>query len=230
MSFIPDNEILAHGGTPVTTAVLDQSNYSIRYKECCTCLKILPYGKFRKDSSYKEGVRDRCLDCEFSPRLSTAEHAARLSEINYNSVRGQRWKHQFDYMNDAARFINPLHHSEFLYRLKRALPNSLYFMDGRIAGDISVYRVFGRPQEDGSTYRYLWYIPSGYMPSYSLYEFDARDVPIRERIRGWRTPLLRLLKSRMLTEDRCRKYFGEASGPASVVWRRHLYVLRNGHE
>jgi hypothetical protein len=134
-------------------------------------------------------------------------------------------------MDDEARFINPMHHSGFISRLRRAVPGKLCFVDGRIADDIAVFQIFGRPQADGRDFKYLWYIPTGFMPEYSLYEFDpVRDIPVKERIRGWRTPLIRLIKSGLLTEDRCKKFFGEPIGPASIVWRRQMFVLRNQHE
>src|SRR5579875_273403 len=236
MHFPGVDEILRHGGAPVTAEVLDQTNTKVVWKECLSCGKIKPYGQFRRDSSYREGLRDQCYECEMVPRLSTSEHIARLTELNYYDERtkAQRWKHQLDYMDDGPRWVNHLHHSEFLYRLKKMLPSELYITDGRIIGDLAVYRVYGQPQPrlDGKTFEYLWYIPTGYMPEFSVYEFDPiRDIPIKERVRGWRTPLLRLIKARITTEEKVNKYFGRVTdGPGSVVYRRSLFVFRNGHE
>src|SRR5208283_2210636 len=106
---------------------------------------------------------------------------------------------------------------------------SLYIVDGRIEGDLAVFQTYGQPQPDleGRTFRYLFYIPTGMLPEYSLYEFSERDVPIREQKRGWRTVLLRLIKSGLLTEDTCREVFGEAVGEASTVWHRTLHQYRS---
>lgn len=226
--------ITSQGGLPLDTAVLDQTNLSVYDKQCATCLNIKPFNQFRRDASYREGVRDQCLSCESEPRLSTEEHTARLWEKSYydHRVKSQRWSHQEDYMDDRPRWGHPMHHSELLYKLRNLLPTELFIIDGNIVGDLAVYQVFGQPQPElnGLTFKYLWYIPTGFMPEFSLYEFDERDVPIKERQRGWRTPLLRLIKSGLLTERQVDKEFGPAEGMGSIVYRRQLYIYRNKHE
>jgi hypothetical protein len=65
------------------------------------------------------------------------------------------------------------------------------------------------------------------LPEYSTYVIDDRDIIHREKQKGWRTPLLRLILRGYITEERAEKVFGEARGPASVVYRRALYEWRN---
>jgi len=200
-------------------------------KECIGCNRILEYQFFKRDSSYRDGRRDLCDVCANAPRLNIAEHTARLREGNYNSeaVRSQRWANQEDYRNAEARIGRPMFASDFIAILKRLIPD-LYFMDGRVSGDIAAFRTYGRPQArlEGRTFEYLWYIPSGLLPEYSIYEFDeVHDVAIRERQRGWRTPLLRLIEAGLLTEEVCNQVFGRPEGPASTVWHRILYNFRN---
>jgi hypothetical protein len=199
-------------------------------KECVTCGKILAYAFFRRDSSYRDGRRDRCQSCENAPRLSTAEHTARLKELNYSShaVQKQRWENQEDYENTVARLGTPMHHSDLLYKIRRLVPN-LYITEGRIIGDLAVFQTYPCPQPDleGRDFRYLFYIPTGVLPEFSQYEFDERDVPIRESKRGWRTVLLRLIKMGLLSEEACDREFGRAQGIASTVWYRQLYQFRN---
>lgn len=197
-------------------------------KECLTCGKILAYKFFPRDSSYRDGRRDQCTECAGAPRLSTAEHVARLKELNYNATKKQRWANQEDYENDVARIGTPLHHSDLLRKIRKLVP-SLYIMDGRIVGDLAVFQTYPCPQPDlgGRDFRYLFYIPTGVLPEFSQYEFDARDVPIRESKRGWRTVLLRLIKLGLLSAERCDQEFGAARGEASTVWYRQLYAFRN---
>lgn len=199
-------------------------------KECCCCVRILGYKFFQKDSSYRDGRKDQCTECASSPRLSTSEHTARLKELNYSShaTKRQRWANQEDYENDVARIGTPLHHSDLLRKLRK-LVRSLYIMDGRIIGDLAVFQTFPCPQPDldGRDFKYLFYIPTGLMPEFSQYEFDERDVPIRESKRGWRTVLLRLIKLGLMSEERCDREFGSARGEASIVWYRQLYAFRN---
>jgi hypothetical protein len=162
--------------------------------------------------------------------MSTAEHTARLRELNYYSeaVKAQRWQNQEEYENTVARIGKAMHHADLLSKVRRLVP-CLYLTDGRIEGDIAIYQTYPCPQPElnGRSFRYLFYCPTGLLPEFSQYEFDHRDVPIKETKRGWRTILLRLIKSNLLTEEKCDEAFGRAVGPASSVWYRELYKHRN---
>lgn len=202
----------------------------LKGKECLGCLRILSYPFFKRDTSYRDGYRDLCDVCASAPKLSIAEHAIRLNEGNLNSeaVKRQRWAHQEDYKNSEARIGRGMYASDFLNILRRLVPN-IYFTDGNVVGDIAVYQVSEQPRPDwgGCSYKYLWYIPTGWMPEFSQYEFDrVRDIAIREKQRGWRTPLLRLIEAGLLTEKLCNEVFGIPEGPGSVVWHRELSNYR----
>ena len=202
-------------------------------KECIGCLRVLAYGFYKRDASYRDGHRDLCLSCESAPRLSTDEHTHRLREMNESSeaVRRQQWEHQEDYQNDAARIGRPMHHSDLIAKLTRLVP-SLYITEGNIKGDLAVFRVYPQPQPrlEGRSFEYLFYMPIGLMPEFSIYEFNERNIPVREKMRGWRTVLLRLIKSKLLTEDQCHEAFGRAEGPGAIVYLRKLYEFRNQKE
>jgi len=200
-------------------------------KECVCCGSAKLYGKFRRDTSYRDGYRDRCLACESAPRLSTSEHTSRLREMNNNSyaVQAQRWAHQDDYRNDAARVGRPMRSADFVNILQRLIP-TLYITDGRIEGDLAVFQTYGQPQPDldGNTFRYLFYMPKGTLPEFSLYLFDEeRDIPIKEKLRGWRTVLLRLIKCGLISEEKVEAVFGPAAGEAAAVYNRTLWQYRN---
>jgi hypothetical protein len=208
-------------------------------KECATCFRILAYKFYNRDSSYRDGFRDQCSDCESQPRLSLDEHTARLRERNFSShaVKAQRREHQDDYKNDDARAGQSMHHAELILRLRKYIPN-LWETEGRIEGDLALYLIYPCPQTklNGADYEYVGYIPSGFMNEFSCWEFQKdKDILVREKNtapnglpgRGWRTPLLRLIKKGLITEDQCRQEFGEAVGPASTVWHRTLYLHRN---
>jgi hypothetical protein len=198
--------------------------------ECCTCFRILPFSNFRRDSSYKTGYRPQCNDCASTEPLSVKENALKLSEQNYNSeaLKKQRVITLDDYETDAARIGHPLHHSDFLLKLLPLVPN-LYICEGRIQGDLALYKVFPQPQShlEGRTFQYLGYCPTGMIPEFSLWEFDSRDVPVRERERGYRTVLLTLIIQGMLTEEKVNQVFGRPEGPGSLIYRRKLSEWRN---
>jgi hypothetical protein len=198
-------------------------------KECITCYRILEYKFFQKDSSYRDGWRDQCLVCQNAPVMSTDEHVWSQREKNYLAASSQRWDHQEDYRDDAARLGRTMHHSELLLHLRRLIPN-LYVTDGRIAGDLALYRTYGFPQSrlNGNSFEYLFYMPTGIMPEFSQYEFDEyRNVLIRESKRGWRTVTLRLIKGGFITEEVANHIFGPAEGAGSTVYCRKLWEWRN---
>lgn len=200
-------------------------------KECSGCYRVLAYKFYDRDSSNRDGYKDFCALCQSAERLSTEEHVSRQREMNYNSSQNQRWEHQEELYDDAARIGRPLFSSDLLFTLGHLIP-SLYVTDGRIAGDLAMFRTYGCPQEHlgGNTFEYLFYCPTGLLPEFSTYEISDRDVPIREKQRGWRTVLLRLIKAKMLTEEVADKVFGKADGKAASRYLRELQKFRQRRE
>ncbi len=196
---------------------------------CGGCKSDLDWVHYRKDSSKTNGHAALCYSCEAAPAMSIAEHTARTRERNFNAASSQRVRFQDDYKNDEARRGRQMYSGDFLSVLKRLVQN-LYITDGRIEGDLAVFRTYPCPQPDleGRDFRYLFYIPTGLLPEYSIWEFDRiRDVRIKESQRGWRTVLLRLIKLGMLSEETCNAVFGIPDGEASTVWHRELFEFRN---
>lgn len=200
-------------------------------KACAGCKCDLDWIHFRKESRSRDGHAALCHECESVPRLSTTEHTERLRERNFNAeaVRRQRWEYQDELKNGDARTGRPMLYSDFIGVVKKLVPQ-LYFTEGRIVGDLAVFLTYPGPQTrlEGRDFEYLWFIPKIVMPEYSKYEFnEATDVPIREIERGWRTPLLRLIKRGLLTQEVCDKVFGYAHGLASDRWYRTLQDYRS---
>ena len=195
-------------------------------RECATCQKILPLNYFKADHTYRDGRYERCTECESTPWLSIDENTSRLREMNYNSeaLKRQRPPWIESMKCDIGRVGRVMDSLAFLNKLKTLVPD-LYWLSGNFAGDFSVYL---RDSREESGLRYLWYVPQGVIPEYSLHEFDDRDVPIKEKMRGWRTPLLRCILADMITEAQANDTFGPpADGLASQVYRARLWAKRN---
>jgi hypothetical protein len=163
--------------------------------------------------------------------LSTDEQVSRLKEQNYNSeaVKKQRFDHQEEYQNDAARRGRRMTHSDFLLKLLPLVP-SLFITEGNIVGDLALFRVFSKPQPhlDGKDFEYVCYCPTGVLNEFSTYEWDTeKDVPIREKERGWRAICLRLIQNKMVSESDINRVFGEPTGAGASVYLRKLYQFRN---
>lgn len=201
-------------------------------RRCGGCQCDLDWIHYRRDSSQRDGHAVLCFDCEQAPKLSTVEHTANLFERNYNSeaVKKQRWNDQEEVRNPESRIGRPMLHSDFLLVLQKLVP-SLFVTDGNIVGHLAIYQTAACKQKawDDRDFRYLFYMPTGILPEFSVYEFsdDGMDVPIRESQRGWRTVLLRLIKSRLLDESTCNAVFGRPEGPSANRWHRELKNFRS---
>lgn len=200
-------------------------------KECVSCGMCLTYEYFRRDTSHRDGFRDQCEKCENSPKMSTSEHTARLHEMNMASegTKRQRMDHQDELRDSVARIGRAMRHSDFLNIVQKLVP-SLYITQGRIVGDLAVFQTAPCPQTswDGKDFRYLFFCPTGTMPEFSTYEWDhTKDIAIKEHERGWRTVLLRLIRTGLLSETTCNRVFGRPEGPSSMRWHRSLYQYRN---
>jgi len=198
-------------------------------RECCCCFRILPSNRFRRDSSTKDGRAIRCIACESTPSLSIDENTAMMRERNNNSdaLKKLRPVYMDSLRCEIARIGKVMWAHEFLEKLQKLLPG-LRWIPGKIEGDISVYIMDTHPEFQPLGYRYLWYVESGIMPEFSLYEFDERDFPIKEKKRGWRTPLLRCILAGMISQADAESMFGRPpENLASEVWYRRLYAYRN---
>lgn len=153
-----------------------------------------------------------------------------LRERNNNSEALKKLRPDYiDSMRcDLARIGRVMDAEIFLEKLKELIPG-LRWIPGTIAGDISVYLMDNDPQYQPLGYRYLWYIPEGILPEFSLYEFDeVRDFPVKEKKRGWRTALLRVILADMISEQKANEVFGKPSeNLASELWYRRLFAKRN---
>lgn len=217
-----------------TRSPLDLQKYlspEVFGRTCAGCQCDLDWSYYRRDASQRDGRAVLCVDCESVPKLSTAEHTARLREQNLNAeaVKKQRWADQEELKDDVSRIGRPMQSADFLNVVKKLVP-SLYVTEGRIVGHLALFRTYGQPQPrlDNRDFEYLMYCPTGMLPEFSMYEFDrVQNIPIRESQRGWRTVLLRLIKAGLVTEAVCDKVFGKPEGPSAGRWNRELYNQRN---
>lgn len=214
---------------------------SAETKDCISCGSTKLLTEFERDSSIRDGRKVQCYACAHSPRLSTAEHTDRLRELNYAAAENQRHPQQRDMYNDESRQGRRRHHSEIVRFLDEHIPG-LFLIDGKFAGDIAMYdawdrlvyrnkHFYSKPFKPGDpTFTYIGWMPSGYLPEFSLMEFDERDVLVRRKEIGWRTVLLGLIRQKYLTEDQAHKRFGRPSGLGANQYLRELFIHRNGHE
>ena len=200
----------------------------LRGKECQGCRRLLTYSFYDKNSSYKDGYEPLCPLCRKSPKLSIAEHTARMREMNYNSEGTRRQRHpdqDFFYDKRPGKYLDC---SVFLQKLLHVYPQ-LYVTEGGVKGDLALYATSGvsKPEWSGASFKYLGYVTLGIMPEYSEYEFNERDVLQRCTQMGWRSVLLRFIQGGVLTEEQCNAEFGPPSGGVNSLWYKKLHDFRN---
>ena len=202
---------------------------NIEGAECGSCFRLLRWRFFPKDSSRSSGHGPQCFKCLEAPRLSMAEHTARLRQMNFNSHGTKAQRHEDQKEMHRDRKGRTLHASVFLQKLLHVCPN-LYVTQGGIVGDLALYVTSGQPRPEWGDrpFKYLGYVTLGTMPEFSKYEFDEqRDVMIRATEMGWRSVLLRFVENKILTEEQCEEEFGPPSSGISETWHKRLFNLRN---
>lgn len=151
----------------------------------------------------------------------TEEELARLQEENANIAQEYQWLSPDEYADEGARIGTIMHSSELIKKLTEN------------CGLVCMYRSHPQPKRVtllvDTTHgtkepEVACWVQLGFMPEYSIMNFDEHGAPLQEAYRGWRTVLLQLLLKRMLTEEQATKVFGEAYGPASA---RYLSILRS---
>lgn len=158
--------------------------------------------------------------------MTIEENTEMLREKNYNSEANKRQRPPYlDSMKcDIGRIGRVMDSIDFLTKLKTLVPG-LIWREGSMPEDLAVF-IADNAAEIG--YRYLWYVPKGILPEYSLHELDRFDCPIKEKRRGWRTPLMRCILANMVSENDAHKVFGTpVDGLASQVYRTKLWEHRN---
>ena len=164
---------------------------------------------------------------ETDPHQNTGSEAqeelARLKEGNDAAAVEYQWLDPSEYAEEGARIGSILHSSQFI---------GLLIED---CGLTAIYRVHPQPKRltlvvDTSHGQALpeiaCWVQAGFMPEFSICNFDDHGVVLQERLRGWRTCLMQMVLKRMLTQEQVEKVFGEATGPASERYNSFMYSLR----
>jgi len=205
----------------------------VKGQECVGCRRLLRWEFYDKDSSRSSGYDPMCPLCKASPKLSMAEHTARLREMNYNSEGTRRQRHPDSEFFWDKRPGRPMECSAFLTKLKHVYPE-LHVTQGGVTVngaivDLALYATSGvnKPEFGGRSFKYMGYVTLGVMPEYSEYEFNDRDILQRCAQIGWRSVLLRFVENHILTEEQCEKEFGVPSGGVNSLWFKKLHNFRN---
>lgn len=148
----------------------------------------------------------------------------REKEISDEMVERYQMDDQEDLTNVKARHVNPMHVDEFMRKLRSAGIKCFTVFNG-LPGTVGLWcippRVTGRA-------RYVCYLRTPFMFEWSTLKLDAHNLPAGE-LRGWRTAIVELVKTEILTEWQAHQIFGNPSGnPCFRRYRESLWEIRNG--
>ncbi len=150
----------------------------------------------------------------------TQEELCRVKEENDNLAQDYQWLNPGEYEDEKARIGRIMHSSELIKKLTEE------------CGLTAVYRAHPQPKrvtllvdktQGIKGMEVACWVQFGYMPEYSICNFDDHGVVLQEAYRGWRTVLLQLLVKHMIDEETINRVFGEAVGPAA---RKYLEISR----
>lgn len=193
-------------------------------KECQRCRAALPYERYNRDSTTRDGRASICPKCLATPRENTAEAYARVRESNHNSesIKSQRRPNEELYQNRDS-VGKSLYHTEFIRLLKKLLGGRLVVAPAYFLNESSLY-IEDSSKEDLNGVQYIGFVEHGKMQEFSSYKYNEYGVPVDETRRGYRGILMKLILSRYVTEDAVRKVFGVCD---EKVWCKTLYDWRN---
>jgi hypothetical protein len=133
---------------------------------------------------------------------STKEELARRKEENAASVVEYQWVTPEEYADAGARKGRIMHSSTFINKLRSSGLNCWYRYHAQPGKITLVYQVTPMKTDVG-----CW-VQFGFMPELSIMDFDEHGVPLAEKYRGWRTPLLQLILKGAISEREADRIFG----------------------
>lgn len=160
------------------------------------------------------------------------EEFHRLYEQNVNSRKEHRFANQEELQ--VKRTGRILHMNEFMRLLKQALPEGTkawYTDKGGMANTLGLYvlhtQFLPNCSHPHNEPHYVGFVQVPFMQEFEELHFDHYNVPLGSKRRGWRTILLKLIESKVLSEQRAKEVFGEALGTHGRRYSAYLQFLRN---
>lgn len=159
-------------------------------------------------------------------------------EENYEASKPQRWKDQHRWQgreNEEMRLVRIMHPHSFMTSLRRA------GVDARVEDDpygrlwLNRWSRLGRVgisawvKNEATGKREIQTVTTlqyPYGPEFSIMRFNQYNVPTEEKYRGWRTALLVLIQTDVITEREALKAFGPAEGEAAHFYRQQTQAQR----
>lgn len=198
------------------------------------------YGsEYRPDLDIESQIPDIMQRMESGDQVTgttqTKEEVHRLRETNIDAHKDKRFPDQEELKQRRTGRI--LHMNTFIGLLREADLNAWYTnYSGTKAGDtLGLYVQHDGWMKSPSCASHKWgephyvgFVQVPFMQEYEELYFDEHELPLGSRRRGWRTIGLKLIESKLITEEKFHEVFGRPhSGPVSNRYLGYLQYLRH---
>lgn len=159
----------------------------------------------KMSSELEAAVNEYAERCYESDQTSSEnkEELCRQKEMNDELSKEYQWLRPEEYADFGARIGVVMTHAEFITKLRSAGVHCWYQQHVHHDKANLLVQHFG-----GLSPEVACWVQIGQMPELSMMNFDDHGVPLAERRRGWRTPLLQLILKGYITEDKANNVFG----------------------
>lgn len=171
----------------------------------------------RLDPKLQQAVDDYSTKRHEKSSAQNREELARWEEENKMLAKQYQFLTPEEYEDEGARIGHVIHSSVFINMLKKEFNLPFWYRNHPTPKKVTLML------EDTAC---CW-VQEGFMPEYSIMRFDSHDIPLDEKFRGWRTPLLQMILKGILKEEDVDRVFGKATGPASERYNSTLFEIRN---
>jgi hypothetical protein len=149
----------------------------------------------------------------------TKDELARLKQASDEAAREYQWLSPEEYRNEGDRIGRIMHNVIFLNELRKAGVKCWYRQHPQAGKITLIVQKNDLPAEVG-----CW-CQAGYAPELSIMRFDEHGIPLSEKYRGWRTPLLQLILKGYISEKKAVEVFGKV--PVTPAFARYNSTLQN---
>jgi hypothetical protein len=197
--------------------------------------------EFRYADEIEANLSKMMQEIENGPRVSGTtemkEEAYRQHEMNVAMRAESRFPNQEELKERRTGRI--LHMNAFAEKLRNAGVNVWYGNHEGMPGTTGMYvghdgflshKCLEHCDENGRSIKphYIGFIQVPFMQEFEELNFDAYNVPLGPKRRGWRTLGLRMIEQRIISEQKFHELFGEPpSGIVSRRYREYLQFLRS---
>jgi hypothetical protein len=148
----------------------------------------------------------------------TKEEYARVKQASDEAAAEYQWVKPSEYANEPDRVGRVMHSAVFINKLRQAGVKCWYRKHSMPQHITLVVQVGNQPPQVG-----CW-VQEGFMTELSMMRFDDHGIPLDEKRRGWRTPLLQLILNGVITQEKSEQVFGVP--PVTKAFHRYNATLQ----